>query len=70
MADYLVVVGLIFAVMIGGIAVDRLYARFARRNPQLGPFRKNDGGCGCCAAKEACGEQTGCSTTLPRQSSA
>jgi hypothetical protein len=54
MGIYLVVVGLIFAVMIGGIAVDRLYARFARRNPQLGPFRKNDGGCGCCAAKEAC----------------
>jgi len=54
MRDYLVVVGLIFAVMIGGIAVDRLYARFARRNPQLGPFRKNDGSCGCCAAKEAC----------------
>lgn len=54
MATYLTVVGLIFAIMVGGIAVERLYARFARRNPQLGPFRKNDGGCGCCAAKEAC----------------
>ena len=54
MSTYLTVVGLIFAVMIGGIAVDRLYARFARRNPELGPFRKNDGGCGCCAAKAAC----------------
>jgi hypothetical protein len=54
MKNYLVVVGLIFAIMAGGIVVDRLYARFARRNPQLGPFRKNDGGCGCCAAKEAC----------------
>jgi hypothetical protein len=62
MTDYLVVVGLIFAVMIGGIAVDRLYARFARRNPELGPFRKNDGGCGCCAAKEACSDRASCGT--------
>lgn len=61
MRDYLVVVGLIFVVMIGGIAVDRLYARFARRNPQLGPFRRNDGSCGCCAAKEACAERESCS---------
>lgn len=60
MKTYLVVVGLIFAVMVGGIAVDRLYARFARRNPELGPFRKNDGGCGCCAAKEACNGSSAC----------
>ncbi|MBI4996064.1 MAG: electron transport complex subunit A [Rhodocyclales bacterium] len=45
-----------------GIAVDRLYARFARRNPELGPFRKNDGSCGCCAAREACAGREGCST--------
>jgi hypothetical protein len=60
MSTYLTVVGLIFAIMIGGIAVDRIYARFARRNPQLGPFRKNDGGCGCCAAKEACDSRETC----------
>lgn len=54
MSIYPTVVALIFAIMIGGIAIDRLYARFARRHPQLGPFRKNGGGCGCCAAKEAC----------------
>ncbi len=54
MRDYLVTVGFIFAVALLGILIDRFYQRFARRNPGLGPFRKNDGGCGCCAAKEAC----------------
>lgn len=55
MTTYLVAVALIFAVMLAGIAVDRLYARFARRHPQLGPFRKKGGGCGCCAGKKTCG---------------
>jgi hypothetical protein len=62
MSTYVAVIGLIFAIMIGGIAVDRIYARFARRNPELGPFRKNDGGCGCCAAKEACEAKNSCAT--------
>jgi hypothetical protein len=48
-ALYLTTIGLIFAIMVAGIAVDRLYRAFAARNPQLGPFRKKDGGCGCCA---------------------
>jgi hypothetical protein len=52
--------GLIYIVLFGGILVDRIYARFARRNPQLGPFRKNDGGCGCCAAKDACDDRSSC----------
>lgn len=58
---YLVTIGLIFAVTIAGVVVDRLYRRFARRHPQLGPFRKNDGGCGCCAAKAACESRNSCS---------
>ena len=42
-----------------GITVDRLYRRFAARNPQLGPFRRSDK-CGCCSkgggcADDACG---------------
>lgn len=49
-----VTIGLIFGLMLAGIAVERLYRRFATRNPQLGPFRRNDGGCGCCAAADAC----------------
>ena len=62
MSTYLTVIGLIFAIMIGGIAVDRVYARFARRNPELGPFRRNDGGCGCCAAKDACDSRESCAS--------
>jgi len=49
MSNYLITIGLIFVLMLAGIAVDRLYRTFAARNPQLGPFRKNDGSCGCCA---------------------
>lgn len=61
MKTYLVTIGLIFALATAGILVDRLYQRFARRNPALGPFRRNDGGCGCCAAKAACERQAaGC----------
>ena len=59
---YLVTIGLIFSVTLGGILVDRLYNLFARRNPQLGPFRKNDGGCGCCAAKQACESRNSCAS--------
>ena len=58
MSIYLVTIGLIFALMLAGITVDRLYRRFAARHPQLGPFRKNDGGCGCCAGK--CNDDRGC----------
>lgn len=60
MSTYLITIGLIFALMLAGIAVNLLYRRFAARNPQLGPFRKNDGSCGCCAGK--CGDSQGCST--------
>ena len=56
---YAITIALIFAIVMAGIAVDRLYVRFARRNPELGPFRRNDGGCGCCAAKEACNSDDG-----------
>jgi hypothetical protein len=54
--------GFIFILLFGGILADRLYARFARRNPQLGPFRNSDGGCGCCAAKDACSDRSACDT--------
>jgi hypothetical protein len=56
---YVVTIALIFGIALAGIAVDRFYGRFARRNPELGPFRRNDGGCGCCAAKEACNSDAG-----------
>lgn len=60
MTIYLVTVLLVFVLMASGIAVDRLYRRFAARNPKLGPFRKNDGGCGCCAGQ--CNDSKDCSS--------
>lgn len=55
----IVTFGLIFIVLLGGILVDRLYARFKRGNPNLGPFRDKEK-CGCCAAKEACNDRSSC----------
>jgi hypothetical protein len=49
MLSWLLTMALIFALLIAGIGVDRLYRRFAARHPQLGPFRKGHGGCGGCA---------------------
>ncbi len=53
MATYLVTVGLLFALLAGGIAVQRLYRRFAERHPELGPFREEKG-CGSCSAGSGC----------------
>ena len=47
MITYIVTVGVIFAILLAGIAVDRAYRGFAARNPRLGPFRK--AGCGSCS---------------------
>lgn len=60
MGQYLIVVAVIFGLMLAGIGVDRLYRSFAARHPQLGPFRKNDGGCGCCSSSGSCGSDGGC----------
>lgn len=49
MSLYLVTIALIMAIALLGIAVDRLYRAFALRNPQLGPFRDSDKGCGSCS---------------------
>lgn len=55
MSTYLATIAIIFAVLSGGILVDRLYRNFAARNPQLGPFR-DTGKCGCCAAGSGCSD--------------
>lgn len=55
MSRYLVTIGLILGIMLLGIVVDRLYRRFARRHPELGPFRKEGGGCGGHCGSGACG---------------
>jgi hypothetical protein len=53
-STYLITIALIMGIGMVGIGVDRLYRGFARKNPQLGPFRDSDKGCGCYAAKGHC----------------
>ena len=60
MSLYLVTIGSIFALMIFGIGVDRLYRAFAARNPKLGPFRKSEGGCGCCSGHCSSDSESAC----------
>jgi hypothetical protein len=60
MGTYLVAIGLIFAILLAGIGVDRLYRRFAARNPQLGPFRKAGRGCGSCSGASGCSSKKSC----------
>jgi hypothetical protein len=57
---YLAAIILIFAIMLAGIGVDRLYRAFALKNPQLGPFRKTEGGCGCCSGGSGCSSDKSC----------
>jgi hypothetical protein len=46
---YLITIGLILAITLAGIMVERFYQRFAARHPELGPFRKSGEGCGSCS---------------------
>jgi hypothetical protein len=55
MSVYLVTIGLILLIMLAGIVVDRFYRLFARRHPELGPFRKEGGGCGGSCGGGGCG---------------
>jgi hypothetical protein len=54
MSAYLITIALIMAIALIGIGVDRLYRAFAQRNPQLGPFRDGERGCGSCSAGSGC----------------
>ena len=47
MAKVLLASLIIFLVLAAWVTVERLYAAFAARHPELGPFRRNDGGCSC-----------------------
>jgi len=62
MSRYLLTIGLILALMLAGIAVRRLYDRFAKRHPELGPFRQEGGGCGCCSQGSGCHGSEMCGT--------
>ena len=60
MSTYLATIAVIFALLLAGMVVDRLYRAFAARNPQLGPFRGAEG-CGCCSGGSGCGDDAACS---------
>ena len=55
MAKAILAAGVIFGVMVGWLYVQDLYRRFARRHPELGPYR-SEGGCGgsCACGKGSC----------------
>jgi hypothetical protein len=46
-STYLVTIGLILILLMGWVLVQQVYRLFARRHPELGPFRSEGGGCGC-----------------------
>jgi hypothetical protein len=61
---YVLTAALIFVLLVAGIAIDKLYHRFARNNPQLGPFRtegKQD--CSGCTAGSGCADRVSCATS-------
>lgn len=54
MTTYLVAIGLIMILLLGWVVVEQFYKLFARRHPELGPFRSDSGGCGCCGSHGSC----------------
>lgn len=54
MSTYLITIGILFLLVLLSVVVQRFYKLFARRHPELGPFREEGGGCGCCRGG-ACG---------------
>lgn len=50
MIKYILAVGIILLMLLGWVAVQRVYRRFAAEHPELGPYRddvKRCGSCGC-----------------------
>lgn len=56
MVEVLVAAATIFVSMAGWLWVQTVYARFALRHPELGPFRGEGGECGggCSCGKGGC----------------
>jgi len=48
LTTYLVTIGLILLLLLGWVVVQQGYKLFARRHPELGPFRGEGSGCGSC----------------------
>jgi hypothetical protein len=59
---YLLSIAIIPALLFGWIAVQGIYRRFARRHPELGPFRSESGGCGSCSGGSGCSGSSQCKT--------
>jgi hypothetical protein len=53
----LLAAGIIFAVIVGWIAVQSLARRWAARHPELGPAREEGTGCGGCQSGGHCGSR-------------
>lgn len=61
MTTYLLTIGILFLLILLYVVVQQFYKLFARRNPELGPFRSEGGGCGCCSGHGSCSTGS-CST--------
>ena len=55
MTTYLATIGILFLLVLLSVVVQRFYKLFAHRHPELGPFRKEGGGCGGACGGGACG---------------
>ena len=53
MTTYLLTIGIILLLLPGWVVVQRAYTLFAQRHPEMGPFRKDGGGCGCCSGGDS-----------------
>lgn len=55
MIKALLVSGLVLALLLGWLLVNEAYRRFARRHPELGPFRREGScGAGCSCSGSSC----------------
>jgi hypothetical protein len=52
--DALIAFAVLMALMLGWIAVQRAYRRFACRHPEAGPYRTEGQGCVSCASAATC----------------
>lgn len=60
MERYLYAAAIYFFLLCALVLVNRLYRKFAKENPQLGPFREQDKCMGCKGSADKCRED-GCS---------
>ncbi|HEX8980665.1 MAG TPA: hypothetical protein VF811_13210 [Parasulfuritortus sp.] len=63
MLTYLLAIGLIMVFLLIYVTVQRLYILFRQRNPELGPFRDEHSGCGCCSGGCESGDGSSCSSS-------